>query len=146
MKIKYLFIIQIILVLFLYGCKSLKPVADPSLPSIPEHFNNAKDTTNSALLSHRLLFKDTFLIKLIDSAVARNYDLQMAMQRIKMAEADLMVTKGALRPRVDGSVVSALRRFGLYTMDGAGNSSTFMLPGLIVPTDLPDYFIGFQHQ
>jgi outer membrane protein, multidrug efflux system len=54
------------------------------------------------------------------------------------------LNKGLLLPNINASVIPAQRRFGLYTMDGAGNASTFMTPGQIVPTHLPDYYMGFQ--
>lgn len=129
---------------FLFSCKSLQSVSEPSADSIPNQYIAAGDTANSAIKPYQLFFQDASLVQLIDTALARNWDLQAALQRIKMAEANLLMAKGALRPRVDASVISAIRRYGLYTMDGAGNSSTFMLPGKIVPTDLPDYFTGFQ--
>jgi len=127
-----------------FSCKSLQPVSEPSADSIPNQYIAASDTANIANKPYRLFFQDTSLVQLIDTALVRNWDLQAALQRIKMAEANLLMARGALRPRVDASVISAIRRYGLYTMDGAGNSSTFMLPGKIIPTDLPDYFTGFQ--
>jgi NodT family efflux transporter outer membrane factor (OMF) lipoprotein len=63
---------------------------------------------------------------------------------MQVAQSDVLLSNGVLKPRVDATITNALRRYGLYTMDGAGNSSTFILPGKIVPTNLPDYFIGFQ--
>jgi multidrug efflux system outer membrane protein len=143
-RIEMKHLIMILFVILLYGCMPSKKTTDIQLPEIPAQYKSQTDTTCSGTLSYQLFFQDKLLVQLIDTAIANNYDLQTAIQKIKMAEADVLVTKGALRPRVDASLVSALRRFGLYTMDGAGNSSTFMLPGLIVPTDLPDFFIGFQ--
>ena len=37
-----------------------------------------------------------------------------------------------------------MRRFGLYTMDGAGNIVTEIQPGKLVPIDLPDLYIALQ--
>jgi NodT family efflux transporter outer membrane factor (OMF) lipoprotein len=54
------------------------------------------------------------------------------------------LTSGALRPKVEAGGSSSLRRFGLYTMDGAGNITTEITPGQIVPTHLPDFLANFQ--
>ncbi len=56
----------------------------------------------------------------------------------------MLNAKGALKPTVTGNFTPAIRRFGLYTMDGAGNISTEITPGKIVPVDLPDFYIGLQ--
>lgn len=137
-------LLGLLLVFILFACKPVQSVTEPSADPIPDKFLTARDSTNSADISYKLFFQDTILVKLIDTALVRNWDLQMALQRIKMAESNLLMARGAMRPRVDASLSSAIRRYGLYTMDGAGNSSTFMLPGKIVPTNLPDYFTGFQ--
>lgn len=144
MKQIYFAGLSIVAVILLYSCvptqqaQKIKPVV------LPASYTNKTDSSNSALTSPQQLFSDPFLKQLIDTAIANNYDLQIAFQRIRIAQSDVMLGNGALKPRVDVSVVGALRRYGLYTMDGAGNSSTFMLPGKIVPTNLPDYFPSFQ--
>ena len=47
-------------------------------------------------------------------------------------------------PLVALNVGSSIRKFGLYTMDGAGNISTEITPDQIVPIDLPDFYLGLQ--
>lgn len=91
-----------------------------------------------------IFFKDSLLVNILDSIIERNLDLAISSQKIEGSFSEVILTKGWLRPRVDLNLGSALRRYGLYTMDGAGNSSTYMLPGKIVPTNLPDYLVGFQ--
>ena len=87
---------------------------------------------------------DTILTNLIDTAFIYNNDLQMAFQRIEMAKANLQYFKGKLNPEINMSINGGVRRFGLYTMDGAGNSTTDILPNKRVPVNLPDIFTGFQ--
>lgn len=129
---------------FLYSCVPIQQVQEINPVVLPASYTNTADSSNNALTSPQQLFTDPYLRQLIDTAIANNYDLQIAMQRIRIAQSDVMLGNGALKPRVDASVVGALRRYGLYTMDGAGNASTFMLPGKIVPSNLPDYFPSFQ--
>lgn len=128
----------------IFSCAPVQTVSEPAMEDAPQQYLLNHDTTNSAAVPYDVFFQDTLLVKLIDTALARNWDLKATLQRIQIAEANVLAATGALRPRLDASGISAIRRYGLYTMDGAGNSSTFMLPGKIVPTNLPDYFIGFQ--
>lgn len=111
---------------------------------MPAQYQQSADTSNSGVISWKEFFNDRHLVQLLDSALRNNWDVQIAFQRMQVAQSDVLLSNGLLKPRLDATVTSALRRYGLYTMDGAGNSSTFMLPGKIVPTNLPDYFIGFQ--
>jgi hypothetical protein len=59
-----------------------------------------------------------------------------------MAKAGIREAKSAMLPTGVLTKVNSLRKFGLYTMDGAGNITTEITPGKIVPTHLPDYFLG----
>jgi outer membrane protein, multidrug efflux system len=144
MKSIYSLSIAATVFLLLYSCKPLESVQPIREPAMPAMYQQSADTSNSALISWKEFFNDRYLARLIDSALLNNWDVQMAFQRMQIAQSDVLLSNGVLKPRVDATVTSALRRYGLYTMDGAGNSSTFMLPGKIVPTNLPDYFIGFQ--
>ncbi len=144
MKQIYIAALGIVAASFLYSCVPTQQVQEIKPVVLPASYTNTTDSSNSALTSPQELFTDPYLRQLIDTAIANNYDLQMALQRIRIAQSDVILGNGALKPRVDASVVAALRRYGLYTMDGAGNASTFMLPGKIVPTNLPDYFPSFQ--
>ncbi|HEY8366837.1 MAG TPA: TolC family protein, partial [Bacteroidia bacterium] len=51
---------------------------------------------------------------------------------------------GTLLPQVGLQLNGGIRKFGLYTMDGAGNIATEILPGQIVPIHLPDMIVGLQ--
>ncbi|HMO32824.1 MAG TPA: efflux transporter outer membrane subunit [Lacibacter sp.] len=133
----------IFIVVLLAACAPRHTPQEPQGPVLPATYGQGSDTALIPL-PYKSFFKDPLLLQLLDTALVNNWDLQIALQRIEKFNADVLQTTGARRPRVDAVVGSAIRRYGLYTMDGAGNSSTFMLPGKIVPADLPDYFIGFQ--
>ncbi|NUN24138.1 MAG: TolC family protein [Candidatus Jettenia caeni] len=126
------------------GCQTTKNIEDSTLKTIPKSFADTKDLTNSAKIDWRQFFSDTTLIGLIDTALKNNLDVLMTLQKIEIARADLRLRKGALFPEISGGGSVAQRRFGRYTMDGAGNRATEITPGQIVPDDLPDYFIGLQ--
>ena len=100
--------------------------------------------SSSAKVNWREYFADDYLVALIDSALQNNQDLKIALQQIEMARSGALASSAALKPRVSFAPTAALRRFGLYTMDGAGNITTDILPNKIVPIHLPDFLVGFQ--
>jgi len=111
---------------------------------MPASFNNQKSSTSIAGVKWRQYFADVRLQKLIDTAISNNIDLQIALQRIEMSRSSVKLANGALLPQVSLNVGGSVRKFGLYTMDGAGNASTEITPGQIVPEHLPDYYLGLQ--
>jgi len=111
---------------------------------MPQSFATSKDSSNSADIKWKEYFTDPNLVELIDISLKNNMDMSIALQRIQAAGAVIRLRKGAMLPNLNVGVSAAQRRFGLYTMDGAGNISTEITPGQIVPVNLPDYFIGLQ--
>lgn len=148
----------ILLSTFLWGCKTFDaetavkrreiPRAYPVFPSMksapPLAVSLRSDSTTIADMQWRAFFRDSLLTALIDTALQNNFTLQIALQRIESAQAQTTFTRGELLPKVFANAGAGIRKFGLYTMDGAGNISTEILPGKIVPIDLPDFNLGLQ--
>jgi outer membrane protein, multidrug efflux system len=116
-----------------------KPIP-PSFQDQPEQPDGASVST----INWREYFSDSQLISLIDTAVANNLDLQIALQRIETSRSSVKLANGNLLPKVALNIGGGVRRFGLYTMDGAGNATTDITPGQTVPVNLPDMFVGVQ--
>lgn len=131
------------LVLTSSGCSLNTELTIPE-KKLPETFVGKKEASTIATLNWREYFTDKHLQKLIDMAVKNNPDLQMALQRIEVSRSSVKLANGALLPQVSLNVGGSVRRFGLYTMDGAGNASTEIITGQIVPTNLPDMYLGLQ--
>jgi outer membrane protein, multidrug efflux system len=129
-------------VLSLAGCKSLDTQVKINSPTSPSQFIGTDDYLSAEVPNWRAFFNDSTLEALIDTALQRNIDLQQALQRIEIARSRVTAAHGALRPEVNLAPSAAIRRFGLYTMDGAGNITTDITPGQIVPINLPDFFLG----
>ena len=135
----------VFLLLIISSCKTLNTNLTIPEKKIPSSFSSAStDTTNIAEINWRQYFADTLLVKLIDTALAGNIDLQMALQRIEAARASVKLANGALLPQVGLNINGGVRKFGLYTMDGAGNITTEITPGQIVPINLPDMYVGLN--
>lgn len=146
MKTKIYYIATIVFfIAALNGCGTLSTNLSIQEKEIPANFGNQKNTAGSiANINWREYFADTHLQKLIDTAVSNNMDLQMALQRIEVSRSSVKLANGALLPKVDLNIGAGIRKFGLYTMDGAGNASTEITPGQIVPENLPYYYVGLQ--
>ncbi|MFA5019091.1 MAG: TolC family protein [Methylobacter sp.] len=141
-RIFYPFGISLLLIAF-SGCSLNTNLSIPE-KEMPASFNNQKSSTSIAGVKWRQYFADVRLQKLIDTAISNNIDLQIALQRIEMSRSSVKLANGALLPQVSLNVGGSVRKFGLYTMDGAGNASTEITPGQIVPEHLPDYYLGLQ--
>ncbi|HEY8366745.1 MAG TPA: TolC family protein, partial [Bacteroidia bacterium] len=135
----------ILLTFILTGCKAYKTNLTIKERALPNSFTSeTADTNSTAKINWRTYYSDPNLQALIDTAMSSNQDLLMALQRIEIARAGKRRATGALLPQVGLQLNGGIRKFGLYTMDGAGNISTEILPGKIVPIHLPDMIVGLQ--
>ncbi len=134
----------LIFCLFIVSCKTSKPLENNAIKTMPETFASTKDSANSATVNWKNYFTDPDLIALIDAGLKNNFDMLSAMQRIESARSGVQMQKGALFPTLNANVSFLQRKFGYYTMDDAGNRTTDIEPGKIIPTHLPDYYLGLQ--
>ena len=131
----------------LTGCSSLNTALSIPEKTLPDTFTQTVDKNEGitvASVNWREYFTDKNLQNILDEAVKNNPDLQMALQRIEISRSSVKLANGALLPQVSLNVGGSVRRFGLYTMDGAGNSTTQITPGQTIPTNLPDMYLGMQ--
>lgn len=143
LKLKYLGFCMLI-ISGLSSCKTLDTNLVISEKPLPAAYINPSDTISIAKVNWKEYFDDPLLVQLIDTALLNNPDMSIALQKIEIARAGVKAAKGSLLPQLNASINGGVRRFGRYTMDGAGNISTEMTPGKIVPVNLPDMFLGFQ--
>jgi NodT family efflux transporter outer membrane factor (OMF) lipoprotein len=99
---------------------------------------------SAATQNWREYFADPRLAELIELALRDNPDLFVAAQRAEAARAAVQRATGAVWPRLELGAGASLRKFGDYTMDGAGNAATEITPGRRVPTHLPDFAVAAQ--
>lgn len=125
------------------GCKT-PVVVEQTVEQLPHAYTWSTDSANIADINWKEYFGDNNLAKLIDDALDHNPDALIALQRIEQSKASVLYTKGLLLPAFAAEGASAINRYGLYTMDGSGNITTEILPGKIVPVNLPDYYVGLQ--
>lgn len=140
---KYLLLIPLA-ALIAVSCNPAKKMTQDKPLSIPATYGDGAYTADTLLAARRDFFKDAYLSTLIDTAINNNYDLRIALQRIRVAGSNVLLSKGAYKPFVKGMGAAGITRYGDYTMDGAGNIGTPIYDGRPIPKDLPDYMLGLQ--
>jgi len=91
------------LIVFSSSCKVLKPYKQPDIISEEKLFRDLaiNDSTNIVDIPWRSLFTDNLLQKLIEEAIGNNPDLQIAITRMKRAEANFKQSKAAFFPTLN---------------------------------------------
>ena len=145
MKKRKIQIIYIVFALLIFsGCKTLNTNLTIPEKKIPTSFNTSTDTTTIAKINWRNYFADELLVKLIDTALVSNFDLQIALQRIEIARSGVRFSTGELFPKVDANVSVGSTRYGKYTESGQGNATTPYPdnPNKVIPNPVQDFFVG----
>jgi len=134
------------LLLLLLGCGVPAPLSNQSVrpADLPAIGRTDFDPNKTDTLLWSEIANDAILNAYIDSAIQNNFNIKMAYQKLEQLRQVRVQTKGALLPQVNLGAAGSLRKFGLYTMDGAGNIVTEIIPGKLVPIDLPDIYTGIQ--
>jgi len=135
-KIKYVGIITISLAFT--GCVPSLQVIKNEVKSSPDSYNNSQDSTNSANLNWREFFTDQSLIDLIDTALVNNQDLNIILQEINVAKAEVTRKKGEYLPFMNVQGATGVEKAARYTRDGAVDATTDIEPGKKIPEVLPN--------
>lgn len=94
------------------ACNVSKNIETPR-PALPESFGNvaaAADTSSVADLPWKTFFTDVTLQKLIDSAIVKNYDMQIAIKNIEASQLLVKQVKWNNVPQVDLNVAANTTR------------------------------------
>lgn len=92
----------IFLAVFLFSaCRVSKDISQLTNTTPAQYRNsNATDTNHIGLIQWREFFKEQQLQQLIDTALVKNYDLQIAVQNLEIAEENLKQSRQSLLPTV----------------------------------------------
>ncbi len=111
--------------------------------AMPAVFAENSDTSKSLEdLNFKAFISEKPLQNLIDSAILNNYDLKQVLTNIASVRADIMFATGVRKPFLALGPITSFRRFGIYTMDGSGNATTFIEGNKLIPVNLPDFWLG----
>lgn len=109
---RLLLVLVLLLVLIVMSCKLPSVPVSNSTQQVPGKYQDKADTANSALLPVRQFYTSAKLQLLIDTVLARNYDLAIALRRIEISRAAVMQAKGPLRPQANAQLAPGIRKFG----------------------------------
>ena len=132
------------LLALLGGCQVAAPrLTPPRTARLPVAFATAAASADSAgigQLSWRRFFADSALVALIDTAVQANPDLLIALQRVEVARAGVLVARGALLPSVNAVATGGFDRFADYAALGQTSTND----GRELPNGVPNFFLGLS--
>jgi NodT family efflux transporter outer membrane factor (OMF) lipoprotein len=125
------------LLLGLGACKVSKDVATPQ-PDVPGQFRSAAtaDTTSIASVPWKSFFGDPVLQQLIDSAIAHNYDMQVALQNIQSARLVLGQSKLGYWPDINFNATYSRNRPADNSLNGQ------FAPAIVGHKYLEDYNVN----
>jgi NodT family efflux transporter outer membrane factor (OMF) lipoprotein len=116
--------------------------------ALPATFNGHADTMTAADLPIQRFFPDSNLVRLIDIAVHNNPDMNIALQRVMAAKANIRYAQAALTPQLSIAASGGVERYGDYTMNGVGNFDTNLSGNISkdqhIPRPTTDVFLGLR--
>lgn len=121
------------------SCKVPTLMQQSENKSVPDAYNNNRDTTTMSEIQWRSFFTDKNLVDLIDTALKNNQELMITLQEIEIAKSDIRFKEGPLAPTVGARLGAGVEKVGRYTSQGAGDASTEIEPGKEMPDPLTDY-------
>lgn len=109
--------------------------------SIKPEMAAIQDSINSATKSWSDFFTDPNLVALIDSALVNNQELNIMLQEINVAKAEVQTRKGEFIPFLNVKGGAGAEKVGRYTSQGANDANTEIMPGKDFPEPLPDFVL-----
>ncbi len=128
-----------LLALALGGCVPALPqgAAREANTEVPDVFHGeAPDPSNAAELDWRELLGDPNLIALVEEALAHNQELNIAVQEVFIARAEVMGRRGEIMPQLSVGAGAGLERVGEHTSQGRSDEMAGLDP------NLPSYSFG----
>jgi len=129
LKITKAGLLVVLIATTLNSCKTTESYTRPENATETELFRdvNSTDSSNIADVPWDQLFTDPLLKSYIEEALVNNYDLKIAVARIKKAEANFKQSQAALFPSLSVNGDATLQQSG--TGDDAATSKVFELYG-----------------
>jgi len=109
-----------ITILLAFGCKVGSKYTEPAL-DLPAQYRNAAQVTDTMTMGNKSLhefFADPALQELIDSTIHRNYDLQLAVKNIEIANQFMLESKQGYWPDINAQLSAGSTRFSENSING----------------------------
>jgi len=129
LKQKISLVVFLVLIIFLGSCKILQPYKQPDVISKEKLYRDLaiSDSSNIADIPWKRLFTDSLLQNLIEEAIRNNPNFQIAVTRMKKAEASLSQSKAAFFPSLNAVGGGTFQN---KNADGSGVLKVFQLYGM----------------
>lgn len=116
-------ILAIAIFSILNACNVTKNTSATEIP-LPDTFRYAttSDTASVAAVNWKAFFTDSRLLALIDTAITRNYDMQVALKNMEAAQLTLKQLKNAYLPDVRLQVMASSNRPSDNSLNGLSAS------------------------
>jgi NodT family efflux transporter outer membrane factor (OMF) lipoprotein len=108
-----------------FSCRTGKNYQRPQV-LLPAQFGQApsfSDTSSIADINWKNFFTDPVLEELIDSGISRNYDLQIALKRIGVAQQQMKQARLGWYPQIDAQVSAQVNRPSDNSLNGLSTNS-----------------------
>lgn len=114
------------------GCIPKPPMGlarDPNR-GVPDSFAGLSDTRSSGLIQWRDFFEDAHLVALVDEALKHNQELNIAIQELVVANAEVMARRGEYLPKVGFGAGTGVEHVGEFTSQGQSDEMAEIGPTL----------------
>jgi outer membrane protein, multidrug efflux system len=141
----------VILSVFLGSCITPHVATKKESKRVPDayeltswHLTSNNDSTTIARLKWKDYFNDENLVALIDSALARNQELNITLQEIEISKNEIRARRGEYLPFVDFNASAGTEKSGRFTRYGAVDENLDIEPGTAFPEPFNDYRLGLS--
>jgi len=132
-----------LLVLIVWSCKTGEITQTQNL-DVPADYGVIQDSVETlAAENWKMFFEDEKLKSLISQALENNQDILKTMERIQIANAEMIKGKRGMFPEINAMAGARQKKFGEYTMDGVGNYDTNFSDNLAEDQKIPDPYRDF---
>lgn len=131
----------LLFLLFLSSCIPALKVREVQKHA-PGTYAGSTDSTDAANVKWQQFFIDQNLRSLIDTALANNQELNIMLQEIAVARAEVRARKGEYLPFVDFGAAAGVDKVGEYTRNGSVEHNLDITEETRFPEPLPDFMIG----
>jgi outer membrane protein, multidrug efflux system len=142
MKSLEIFYKSFLLVFILNSCALPSIVQKEERTTVPDAYFEKSDTANSGKINYRDFFDDNNLLRLIDTALRKNQELNIILQEIRMSQIEVEAKKGEYLPEVQVNAGVGTEKVGRYTSQGANDANTDIMNGKEFPDPLSDFLIS----
>lgn len=125
-----------------WSCNIPKSTVKTENKTVPATYYSSQDSTNTADMNWKNYFSDPVLIALIDTALANNQELKIALQEIEISRNEIGAKKGEYLPSAGLGAASGMEKTGRFTRNGAVEENLEISPGTPFPEPLTDHMFG----